>query len=385
MSMRHTPFALLAAAVVVAGCAERPEPAPVVYRGTTPAERPTAPRPAPAQTPPTPQALTPDANGVVDYGGYSAIVARPGDTVESMAARVGLSASALASYNGLPSGYAPRPGDELILPPAPTGPTTVERAVLAPLGAPLDTTGPGAPDAQAITPDPAQDPAAAPQSATGFDLSQIEAAIGDAPAAPTPRGDPPVTVSAPPAPVAKAPAPFIVAAAPPEGASTPAPATPAPVVSAPETPAPAVSAAPATPPSASAALTQPQTAATPRFVAPVSGAIVRPFSRNGGARNDGVDFAAPQGAAVVAAAPGQVALVSESLGGLGTIVLIRHENDLLTVYGRVDGVTVKKGDRVQQGQTIGAVAPGASGRDPSLHFEVRQGAESVDPQRYLPG
>jgi len=375
MPMRPMPLALLAAAIALAGCAERPEPAPVVFRGTTPAARPAAPQPAPVVAPAAPAASAPDAQGVVDYGGYSAIVARPGDTVASMAGRVGLSASALAAYNGLPSGYAPRPGDELILPPAPSGPATVESAVLAPLGAPLDPQDatPATPESPAaplaapqVAPQVAAetDPQAAPQPATGFDLSQIEAAIDEPPAAPTPRQTPPVSVSPPPALTPQAAPPLVVATAEPapKPQATPEARAQAPVVA-------------AAPPAAPAA----------RFVKPVDGAIARPFNRTAGARSDGVDFAAPQGAAVVAAAPGQVALVSESLGGLGTIVLIRHEDDLLTVYGRVDGVTVKKGDRVQQGQTIGAVAPGASGRDPSLHFEVRQGAESVDPARYLPG
>jgi len=376
MPMRPMPLALLAAAIALAGCAERPEPAPVVFRGTTPAARPAAPRPAPVVAPAVPAASAPDAQGVVDYGGYSAIVARPGDTVASMAGRVGLSPSALASYNGLPSGYAPRPGDELILPPAPSGPATVESAVLAPLGAPIEGGAATGADsgADAAATGAAAQPAPAPpaqSAATGFDLSQIEAAIGDTPTAPTPRQTPPVSASAPPAPVPQAAAPLVVAAKTPD--ATPA-ATPA--------ARPEAQAAPAT---QAAAAPAPAAAPAARFVSPVSGAIVRPFNRTEGARSDGVDFAAPQGAAVVAAAPGQVALVSESLGGLGTIVLIRHEGDLLTVYGRVDGVTVKKGDRVQQGQTIGAVAPGASGRDPSLHFEVRQGAESVDPARYLPG
>jgi len=47
-------------------------------------------------------------------------------------------------------------------------------------------------------------------------------------------------------------------------------------------------------------------------------------------------------------------------------------------------VRVAKGDRVSQGDVIGVVAP-TEGRDPSLHFEVRRGVESVDPARFLPG
>ncbi len=116
---------------------------------------------------------------------------------------------------------------------------------------------------------------------------------------------------------------------------------------------------------------------------PVDGPVAIAFNKGAGpARNDGVDFAAPAGAPVVAAADGEVALVSQSLGGLGTIVLVRHPNEILTVYGRIDSVTVAKGDKVQRGQQIGVVAGTASG-EPRMHFEVRRGAESLDPMLFL--
>lgn len=364
----------LAAALTVAACADRPEPAPVVYRGT----QPSAPQPRPA----APgidnaaiAALEPgaaDARGVVDYGGYSAVVARQGDSVASMASRVGLSASALAAYNGLPAGYQPRAGDELILPPSPGGTAVAAVSAPTPLEAPLETppetpleTSPAAIDAPA----PSAAPAAA--GATGFDLAAIEATLGD---------DAPPTTTPTPAPQNVAPL------------ATPAPPsaqTPSPTPSQPPSPA----AAPAAPtsvavidtaPAPAAPVQAPAAAAT--FAPPVSGPIVRPYSRAAGAgRNDGVDFGAASGAPVSAAADGQVALVSESLGGLKTIVLIRHANDLLTVYGRVDGVTVSKGDRVRRGQNIGVVAAPEDGGDALLHFEVRRGAASVDPAEFLPG
>ncbi len=108
-----------------------------------------------------------------------------------------------------------------------------------------------------------------------------------------------------------------------------------------------------------------------------------PFNTGAGPdRNDGVDFAAPAGAPVVAAADGEVALVSQSLGGLGTIVLVRHPDDLLTDYGRIDGVSVAKGDPISRGQQIGVVSDAAAG-EPRMHFEVRRGAESLDPMQFL--
>jgi murein DD-endopeptidase MepM/ murein hydrolase activator NlpD len=121
-----------------------------------------------------------------------------------------------------------------------------------------------------------------------------------------------------------------------------------------------------------------------RFAQPVAGSVTKPFSREAGTRSDGVAYAAPAGEPVRAAADGQVALVSESLGGdLGTVVLIRHEGQILTVYGRVGDVKVAKGDRVTKGEVIGAVAPGKAGGDPSLHFEVRRGTEPVDPAQFF--
>jgi len=63
------------------------------------------------------------------------------------------------------------------------------------------------------------------------------------------------------------------------------------------------------------------------------------------------------------------------------IVVIKHSDGLLTVYTNIDDLSVSKGDTVSRGQTIGKVRAG----DPSfLHFEVREGLQSVDPTGYLP-
>jgi murein DD-endopeptidase MepM/ murein hydrolase activator NlpD len=62
------------------------------------------------------------------------------------------------------------------------------------------------------------------------------------------------------------------------------------------------------------------------------------------------------------------------------IVVIKHANKLLTVYGGVDGLKVKKGDKVKKGQTIATVGAGSPAL---LHFEVREGVESRDPMSYL--
>src|SRR5690606_38864161 len=113
-----------------------------------------------------------------------------------------------------------------------------------------------------------------------------------------------------------------------------------------------------------------------RLSRPVDGPITRVYhpSGTGGERKEGYRLSLPTGSSVRADGHCEVALFSESLGGLGTIVLIRHADDLITVYGRVDDVSVSRGQQVQAGQTIGKVA---DGENPGLHFEVRRGTESV--------
>ena len=61
----------------------------------------------------------------------------------------------------------------------------------------------------------------------------------------------------------------------------------------------------------------------------------------------------------------------------------RHGGELLTVYGRVDKVTVKKGDYVKSGQKIGVVSDAAAPAEPRMHFEVRRGATVLDPMKFL--
>jgi LysM repeat protein len=109
---------------------------------------------------------------------------------------------------------------------------------------------------------------------------------------------------------------------------------------------------------------------------PVKGKIIREYVKN---KNDGIDFSAPSGAPVIAAESGTVAAITSDANQVA-IVVIKHKNNLLTVYANIDNISVKKGAVVSRGTSIGKVGQG----DPSyLHFEVRNGFESVDPMDYL--
>jgi len=57
-----------------------------------------------------------DENGIIAYNDFRVMVANDGDTIASMAGRVGLTEVVLARYNGLPANYLLREGDRLALP-----------------------------------------------------------------------------------------------------------------------------------------------------------------------------------------------------------------------------------------------------------------------------
>lgn len=109
---------------------------------------------------------------------------------------------------------------------------------------------------------------------------------------------------------------------------------------------------------------------------PVSGSIIRAYSKG---KNDGVDIAAPAGSSVKAAKEGSVAAITSDTGQT-SIIVIRHSDGLLTVYSGVDNINVKKGDVVTRGQQIAKL----QGQEPAfLHFEVRRGTHSVDPEPFF--
>ncbi len=115
--------------------------------------------------------------------------------------------------------------------------------------------------------------------------------------------------------------------------------------------------------------------------------ITSPFSRErehpilGIARaHTGVDFGAPYGAAVYAAAAGQVTEAGE-VGGYGNLVVIAHGDGVETRYGHLSrfGPHMVVGARVERGQVIGYVGSTGLSTGPHLHFEVRRGGVPLDP------
>lgn len=100
------------------------------------------------------------------------------------------------------------------------------------------------------------------------------------------------------------------------------------------------------------------------------------------AMHKGMDFAGKLGSDVVAVAAGVVTWAGER-SGYGKLIEINHGKGYVTRYGHNQKVLVEIGDRVKQGQVIGAM--GSSGRStgPHVHFEVLRNGRQVDPAQYI--
>jgi len=99
--------------------------------------------------------------------------------------------------------------------------------------------------------------------------------------------------------------------------------------------------------------------------------------------NNGIDIETPIGTPVRAVANGRVEYMSEDFGTYGVMLILNHGDSYYTLYGHLSGVGVLVGQEVQAGQVIAESGDTGSLKGPVLHFEVRRGGQSLDPQEWL--
>ncbi len=97
----------------------------------------------------------------------------------------------------------------------------------------------------------------------------------------------------------------------------------------------------------------------------------------------GIDYAAPTGTPVRAAADGTVVLAGWS-GGYGRTVRIRHGRGLETVYGHLSRINVRNGQHVDQGALIGAVGATGLATGPHLDYRTLRNGVYVNPLTIQP-
>jgi murein DD-endopeptidase MepM/ murein hydrolase activator NlpD len=111
------------------------------------------------------------------------------------------------------------------------------------------------------------------------------------------------------------------------------------------------------------------------------GGRFHPIFRNWRAHT-GVDFAAPSGTRVIAAADGSV-VAAGSRGGYGNAVEVRHGGSVTTLYAHLSGFAkgVRAGARVRQGEPLGYVGSTGYATGPHLHYEFKISGMHQDPMR----
>lgn len=92
----------------------------------------------------------------------------------------------------------------------------------------------------------------------------------------------------------------------------------------------------------------------------------------------GTDYAAPSGTPVRTVGDGVVEFAGVQRG-YGNVIYVRHRNEQVTVYAHLSRIGVRTGQRVGQGDFIGAVGSTGMSTGPHLHFEFRDKGEHRDP------
>jgi len=129
----------------------------------------------------------------------------------------------------------------------------------------------------------------------------------------------------------------------------------------------------------------------PKFIYPhstpypvTSGFGMREHPLTGGQKmHNGIDFAAPSGANILAVADGQVSFAGD-MGGCGNAVEINHSGGYLSKYCHASKVLVQKGQSVKAGTPIALVGTTGTSTGNHLHLGIKLNGKYIDPKKVIP-
>lgn len=128
-----------------------------------------------------------------------------------------------------------------------------------------------------------------------------------------------------------------------------------------------------------------------RFVRPAAGPISGVYGSqrvlNGEARAPhlGLDIAGPEGAPVVAAADGVIALAHDDMVLTGKTLVIDHGHGLTSTYIHLSEISAVQGARVRQGAPVGRIGKTGRATGAHLHWGVHLFDVALDPALLLSG
>lgn len=121
-----------------------------------------------------------------------------------------------------------------------------------------------------------------------------------------------------------------------------------------------------------------------RFIWPVRGKLVKSFGQQGYGGRKGIEIEVEKGQKIVAAAAGRVTYSGNGIKGYGNLIILKHADDLFSVYGFNQKNLVSVGSYVSKGERIALAGVPPGSNDSRLHFEIRRGKDALNPVSYLP-
>ncbi len=121
---------------------------------------------------------------------------------------------------------------------------------------------------------------------------------------------------------------------------------------------------------------------------PVEGAVVSFFGRQKHptfetyVQRKGIEIRSTEGSTIKAVMAGSV-VYADWLKGYGLVVIVDHVNGFFSLYAHASKLLAKVGEHVEVGQSIGETGDTGMTGDSTLYFELRAGAEPVDPLQWL--
>ncbi len=100
------------------------------------------------------------------------------------------------------------------------------------------------------------------------------------------------------------------------------------------------------------------------------------------AMHSGMDFKATTGTPVLATGDGVIIKAGRN-GGYGKVVEVRHQDGIISRYAHLSRISVRNGQKVRLGQTIGKVGSTGRSTGPHLHYEVRKNGDARNPSSYM--
>jgi len=127
-------------------------------------------------------------------------------------------------------------------------------------------------------------------------------------------------------------------------------------------------------------ITKPKT----KLALPLNGTITSEFGLRNGRPHKGIDIAADKGNSIHAALNGKV-VYSGTQRGYGNVIILEHDNYIMTVYAHNEANLVRLGETVSKDQPIATVGQTGTASGPHLHFEYRIKGKAINPREVLPG